>query len=285
MEVGMKLNLDARFETVTTKPYTVTWQTAIGYALGIGATADDLDLLWEGHADFRVFPTFAVVPTFSAVMKLLSGLNADLNRVVHGGQDVHMHQPIPLNVPMISTGKITEVLDKGKGAVVNIETETTTEDHGVLFTTSWSIFCRGQGDFGGERGTAPQLPEPLSDAAKLWSGTAHTNNEQALLYRLSGDTNPLHVDPELAQRVGFTSPILHGLCTYGQAALLTMKSMYDCKWDRLSRFSARFSREVYPGDAIEITVIPTADAHCHRLEATVGERTVLSHGVMEVGSV
>ena len=123
----MKLNLDARFETVTTRPYTVTWQTAIGYALAIGATADDLDLLWEGHSDFRVFPTFGVVPTFSAVMKLLSGLNADLNRVVHGGQDVHIRQPIPLNVPMVSTGKITEILDKGKGAVVNIETETSTE--------------------------------------------------------------------------------------------------------------------------------------------------------------
>jgi acyl dehydratase len=285
MEVGMKLNLDARFETVTTKPYTVSWQTAIGYALGIGATADDLDLLWEGHSNFRVFPTFAVVPTFAAVMKLLSGLNVDLNRVVHGGQDVHMRQPIPLNVPMISTGKITEILDKVKGAVVNIETETSTEAHGVLFTTSWSIFCRGQGDFGGERGTAPVLPEPLSDAPQLWSGTAHTNAEQALLYRLSGDTNPLHVDPELAKKVGFTSPILHGLCTYGQAARLTMKSMYDGQWDRLSRFSARFSREVYPGDSVQITVVPTSDAHCHRLQATVGERTVLSHGVMEVESI
>jgi acyl dehydratase len=281
----MKLNLDARFETVTTKPYSVSWQTAIGYALAIGATADDLDLLWEGHSNFRVFPTFAVVPTFAPVMKLLMGLNADLNRVVHGGQDVRLLQPIPLDVPMVSTGKIIEVLDKGKGAVVNIETETSTQDHGLLFTTSWSIFCRGQGDFGGERGTAPLLPEPLETASELWSGTAHTTKEQAMLYRLSGDTNPLHVDPELAKKVGFSSPILHGLCTYGQAARLTMKSMYDGQWDRLTRFSARFSREVYPGDSIEIKIQPTSDAQCHRLEATVGDRTVLSHGVMEVESI
>jgi acyl dehydratase len=281
----MKLNLDARFETVTTNPYSVSWQTAIGYALAIGATADDLDLLWEGHSNFRVFPTFAVVPTFAPVMKLLMGLNADLNRVVHGGQDVRLLQPIPLDVPMVSTGKIIEVLDKGKGAVVNIETETSTQDHGLLFTTSWSIFCRGQGDFGGERGTAPLLPEPLENASELWSGTAHTTKEQAMLYRLSGDTNPLHVDPELAKKVGFSSPILHGLCTYGQAARLTMKSMYDGQWDRLTRFSARFSREVYPGDSIEIKIQPTSDAQCHRLEATVGDRTVLSHGVMEVESI
>ena len=282
MEVAMELNLAASNEVVTTRPYTITWQTAIGYALGIGATADDLNLLWEGHPEFRVFPTFAVVPTFPAVMKLLMGINADLNKVVHGGQDVRLHRSIPLDVPLTSSGKIVEILDKGKGAVVNIDTETKTPDGDLLFTTHWSIFCRGQGGFGGERGRAPSLPEALENEDALWSGTAHTTNEQALLYRLSGDTNPLHVDPALAQKVGFQSPILHGLCTYGQAARLIMRSMYDGQWDRLSRFSARFSREVYPGESIDINVRATADNSCHRLEATVGERTVLSHGVIEV---
>ncbi len=278
----MELNLEVKNETVTAKPYVVNWQAAVGYALGIGASEKDLDLLWESHPDFRVFPTFAVIPTFPLIMKLMGKMNADLARVVHGGQKIRMYGAIPLNEPLTSTGKVTEILDKGKGAVANIETETKTNDGTLVFTTEWSIFCRGQGGFGGERGTAPELPTAIENADPLWTGEAQTRPEQALLYRLSGDLNPLHVDPKLAQMVGFKSPILHGLCTYGQSARLIMDGLYDGQWDRLEEFSARFSREVYPGDTINVSVQPTQHDACHRLEATVDDRTVLSHGVLKV---
>lgn len=277
----MKLNLEAASEVVTTKPYTVTWQAAVSYALAIGATADELELLWESHPDFRVFPTFAVIPTFPITLKVLGRMNADLTRVVHGAQRVEMNQPIPVGEPLLSTGRVVEVLDKGKGAVINIATETKSESGELIFTTDWSIFCRGQGDFGGNRGVSPELPTPV-DGAAGWSGVFHTSREQAIFYRLSGDLNPLHIDPTLAQKVGFKAPILHGLCTYGQAARLLMTELYDGQWDRLNAFSTRFSREVYPGDSIEVKALPTADANCHRIEAVVDERTVLSHGVLEV---
>ena len=280
-EVSMKLNLDAANDVVTTKPYTVKWQDAVSYALAIGATADQLDLLWESHPDFRVFPTFAVIPTFPITLKVLGRMNADLTRVVHGAQRVQMNRPIPVGEPLVSTGRVVDILDKIKGAVINISTETRTEAGEEIFTTDWSIFCRGQGDFGGERGTSPSLPEPLSDS-KGWEGTIQTTPEQAIFYRLSGDLNPLHIDPELATKVGFKSPILHGLCTYGQAARLIMTNQYGGMWDRLRAFSTRFSREVYPGDAIQVKTLPTAESNCHRVEATVADRTVLSHGVLEV---
>ena len=277
----MKLNLEAANEVITTKPYTVTWQAAVGYALAIGATADELDLLWESHPNFRVFPTFAVVPTFPITLKILGRMNADLTRVVHGAQRIEMARPIPVAQPLLSSGKAIEVLDKGKGAVINIRTETKTESDELVFTTDWSIFCRGQGDFGGERGSTPELPEAI-EGASAWHGNIQTSREQAIFYRLSGDLNPLHIDPELAVKVGFKSPILHGLCTYGQAARLVMTDMFDRQWDRLHTFSTRFSREVYPGDSIQVNALPTADSHIHRIEANVGERTVLSHGVLEV---
>ena len=279
----MKLNLEAANDSVSAKPFTVTWQAAVSYALAIGATADELDLLWESHPNFRVFPTFAVIPTFPITLKVLGKMNADLSRVVHGAQRIEMDRPIPVGEPLHSTGRVIEVLDKGKGAVINISTETASADGTRIFTTDWSIFCRGQGDFGGERGTSPSLPEPI-EADDPWQGTIDTTREQAIFYRLSGDLNPLHIDPELAVKVGFKSPILHGLCTYGQAARLLMSNLYDGQWDRLHTFSTRFSREVYPGDSIQVSARPTANVGCHRIEAVVDDRTVLSHGVLEVRS-
>ena len=112
---------------------------------------------------------------------------------------------------------MTEIQDKGKGAVVIINTETTDAEGALLFETSWSIFCRGQGDFGGARGENTPIPDVVDGSTALFEKSYGTTTDQALLYRLSGDLNPLHVDPDLASKAGFDAPILHGLCTYGVA--------------------------------------------------------------------
>ena len=138
----MKLKLEANGQEFLSAPITVTWQTAIQYALAIGARIDDLELVWEQHPNFRVFPTYAVVPTFPVVIEALVAVNADMTRLVHGAQTVELHKPIPLGRPLTTRGKIVEILDKGKGAVVNIDTETQTGKGDLIFSTSWSIFCR-----------------------------------------------------------------------------------------------------------------------------------------------
>ena len=276
----MKLKLEAHGQEFSSAPTTVTWQTAIQYALAIGARIDDLELVWEQHPNFRVFPTYAVVPTFPVVIEALVAVNADMTRLVHGAQTVELHKPIPLGRPLATRGKIVEILDKGKGAVVNIETETQNGKGDLIFSTSWSIFCRGQGDFGGERGTTPTLPDCADRPA--WTGEATTTPEQAAFYRLTGDANPLHIDPKLAEKVGFRSPILHGLCTYGQVARTILKEKFDGQWDCFQHFSARFSREVYPGDTISINATPSVEDNQWRVEASVEDRTVLSHGLLSV---
>ncbi len=173
--------------------------------------------------------------------------------------------------------------DKGKGAVVVIETHTTDGDGNALFDTEWSIFCRGQGGFGGERGESAPLPEARGGAPLAIDTTVQTSPAQALLYRLSGDLNPLHVDPALATKVGFEGPILHGLATYGFAARQIVRDLCGDDPTRLRSFTARFSQVVYPGDALHIRAVPATTPDTWLVEVLVGDRTVLSHGVAELG--
>ncbi len=279
----MELNLDFVGQEITPRPYEYDWKTCALYALGIGADTNDLDYTWEAVPSFKVVPSFAVIPTQPIVMKALAKVNADFRRLVHGAQTITMHNPIPAEGTLQSTGRITEIQDKGKGAVVIIETQTTDGDGKALFDTSWSIFCRGQGDFGGERGESVTIPEIKEGAPAVLEKTYETVGSQALLYRLSGDLNPLHVDPELATKAGFPAPILHGLCSYGYAARAAIESVCGGDPARLKSFTARFSQVVYPGDALSVTIVPSTVANTYRLQIDVGDRTVLSHGVIEVG--
>lgn len=252
------------------------------YALGIGAGPDELDYVWEGSGDFKVAPSFAVVPTFPIIMDALTRVNADLRTVVHGEQAVRMYAPIPREGVLHSTGRISGAYDKGKAALVVIETETRDAAGARLFDTSWSIFCRGQGGFGGDRGPTPALPEAQGAAA--FEVDMKTAENQAMLYRLGGgDLNPLHVDPERATRVGFTAPILHGLATFGFATRAVLRELCDGDPARLRSIAARFSREVYPGDTLRVRAVPTSTKGTFLLEAAAGERVVLSQGVVEIG--
>ncbi|MBL4866831.1 MAG: MaoC family dehydratase N-terminal domain-containing protein, partial [Pseudomonadales bacterium] len=181
------------------------------YAVGIGCGTDELEFATE--KDQKVLPTFAVI---------IGGVGVPMNKIgkfnpamlVHGEQAVYLERPIPVSGTITSRGKIISIWDKGSGAVVVTESNSVDKETGdLIFKTRSSIFLRGEGGFGGDRGPITEKFEPGRAPDK--QVTNKTREDQALTYRLSGDRNPLHSDPEFAKRGGFDQPILHGLCTYG----------------------------------------------------------------------
>jgi acyl dehydratase len=276
----MALDLSLVGQPLPETTHSYDWKDCVLYALGVGMGTDDLDYVWEAHPDFKVLPSFAVVPTLAPCFTALAAAGADLRTVVHGAQTIKLHAPLPKAATLRTAARISEIQDKGKGAVVIFDTETFDGDT-LLFETSWSVFCRGQGGFGGERGARVALPKALEGAAPLAEITVQSRADQALLYRLSGDTNPLHINPDLATKVGFEAPILHGLCTYGFAVREAVAQLMGGDPSRLQRFSARFSQVVYPGDALVLKYLPTDATGVVVFEAWVGERKVLDSGVIE----
>ena len=279
---SVELDLSIIDRTYEPPPFEYDWKQCATYALGVGAGHQDLKYLWEGSPDFFVLPSFAVLPTMPIVMRALRDIRADFRTLVHGAQTIRTHGLIPREGILRSTGRVSEVQDKGKGAVVIIETETSDDSGRPIVDTKWMIFCRGQGGFGGPRGESSEILKAIDSEKPLFQTTMKTSFEQALLYRLSGDLNPLHVDPALAEKVGFRAPILHGLCTYGFATRAIVEELCGGEPNRFRSFSARFSQEVYPGDSLEIKAFKTLEKNRFRLSATVGERTVLSNGLVEV---
>jgi acyl dehydratase len=235
------------------------------YHLAVGAGADELSYVYE-DALRGVLPTFATVATTlrdtDPPSVTMPGVDVDLARVVHGRQELELHRPIPVQGRCRARSRIAAVHDKGTAAVV--VTETITE----LFTSRISIFAKGEGGFGGDRGPSTKVPPPRRppDAEVL----TPTELRQPLWYRLLGDRNPLHVDPAFARRAGFPRPILHGLCTYGIVAKAAVDAVLDGDPDRLGAFSARFAGVVFPGETLR-TRIWREDGHLILL-ATVADR-------------
>jgi len=229
------------------------------YNLGLGAGSRPTDageLRYLGDHAPQALPTFATVAaTFHQIEPpkvSFPGIEIDLAKVVHGSQEVLVHAPIPPSGKGRTVTRISEVWDKGKAAV--IVQESTTEDHdgNPLWTARSSIFARGEGGFGGERGPSEsvELPEREPDAEI----DVPTLPQQALLYRLCGDRNPLHSDPEFAAAAGFPAPILHGLCTYGIVCKAVTDRLLDADAARVAGFRARFAGVVFPGETLRIRV-------------------------------
>ncbi len=200
----------------------------------------------------RVLPSFGIVaPTFHETDPPaldLPGCDIDLAQVVHGSQEIRLHRPLPTRGSGTVHTVISEVWDKGKAAVIVQEGTAVDADGEPLFTTRSSIFVRGEGGWGGDRGpsTAVAVPERAPDLDTTYAVTPH----QALLYRLCGDRNPLHADPAFAQRAGFPAPILHGLCSYGIVLRSVVQGMLGGDADRVGSFGARFAGVVFPGETI-----------------------------------
>ncbi|NUP05087.1 MAG: MaoC family protein [Polyangiaceae bacterium] len=240
----------------TTRPYELSydWRTLATYALGVGAKRDELPFLYEGTAGgMKVLPTFGVVPAHAPVVEALTKTGGNLAMIVHGAQTVRAHRSIPDQGTLSTTAHLKAIYDIKKFAQVIVETSTTHSGE-LVYETVWSIIFRGEGNFGGERPPRDESPSAPKDREPDWSTQEATSPEQALLYRISGDQNPLHADPVFAANVGFTQgPILHGLCTFGFLARAVVKNACGGDPDRLRSISAQFRRPVWPGDTLKMS--------------------------------
>lgn len=224
------------------------------YALAVGMGRDPLDprelrYVYEG-AGFVAMPTLAVVVARSLLARTLP-INRAL--LLHGEQTLTLHRPLPTSGEMLADTRLTKIIDKGKGkgALIYSETMARLADDGApLFTIGMTLVARGDGGFGGPNGPTSVLHELPARAPDLVHVT-DTRADQALLYRLTGDRNPLHADPALATRAGFPAPILHGLATYGIACRAVLASVVDYDPARIAGFDVRFTSPVFPGDRIE----------------------------------
>lgn len=252
------------------------------YALGVGAGAEDpLDELAftteNSHGiDQKVLPTFAVIAGSAGAPWKEVG-EFDFARLVHGEQSFEVNGEIPPDGKVSVTGRISEIWDKGKGAVVVTECESVDESGNWLFRTRASAFIRGEGGFGGERGpsAAPfEVPESKPDAEV----TYRTRPDQALIYRLSGDRNALHSDPAFAARAGFERPILHGLCSFGFTGRALLHELCGGEPARFRSMSARFTSPVYPGDELTVSIWRSGQGEALFRTTTQRGEVAVDHG-------
>jgi acyl dehydratase len=232
---------------------TYTDRETMLYAISVGMSRDPYD---ENELAYTFEKTtLKTVPTMAAVLlrpPLLVDCGYDYTKVVHGEQTLTLHKPLPPQGNLIADSRVTEAYDKGEGKGAVIYTEINVRDANddtPLYTLGSTTFARGDGGFGGPQGSGP-APHKVPDREPDYSCPLEIRKDQALLYRLNGDRNPLHADPELAKRVGFPVPILHGLCTYGTACKAILQTV--CKYDhtRIKGQNVRFSSPVYPGETV-----------------------------------
>ncbi len=261
------------------------------YALSVGAGMDDpvgseLEFTTENSHEIthQALPTMCVVLggglDFSAdnLMRHLGTFNPAL--VLHGEQTIKLHRPLPVAATISTVPKITGIYDKGQNAVVEITfSATDTADGKPMFTNVATLVLRGEGGWGGNRGpSAPGIDRPDRTADQVVSYTTRT--DQALLYRLNGDRNPLHSDPAFAALAGFDRPILHGLCSYGFVGRALLHAVCDGDPTRFGGMYGRFTAPVFPGDQLDVHIWTEGDRAWYR--TLVGGRPAIDNGTMSL---
>jgi acyl dehydratase len=225
-----------------------------------------------------------VLPTFGVLLAQArtAGDLGDFDRamLVHAEQSIELHSPLPVHGTLRTAAMVTGIYDKGSGALVETQNQAVDAVTGEpMVTTRGSTFIRGEGGFGGDRGSAPswELPERAPD----YKVTQQTRPEQALLYRLSGDRNPLHADPAFAARGGFSRPILHGLCTYGITGRVLLHELCGSDPARFRSMSGRFSRPVLPGESLVVSIWAGDDGTAQFQTAKEDGTVVIDRGIVE----
>lgn len=254
------------------------------YHLGLGAGADPMD---QRELRYLIDDTPQVLPTFGNVASSFHmtappavqfpGIDIELSKVLHASEAVSVPGPIPTSGSAKSVQRFTEIWDKGKAAVIVSETTVTDPAGTVLWTTKRSIFARGEGGFGGERGPSTSVEMP--DRAPDLEVALPTLPQQALLYRLCGDRNPLHSDPAFAAAAGFDRPILHGLCTYGIGCKAIVDNLLDGDASRVASYGARFAGVVIPGETLRANIWKDDGRFIGILTAPSRGNTVVLSGV------
>lgn len=270
---------------------TFTWSQddIILYNLGVGAgdppdDPDELKYAYEG--ELVAVPSFGTIPPFAMMMSLgtVDGIDIELSRVLHGDQTLTVHSPIPTSGTVTQNGRVVDVFDRGRGALIVLEVVSVLEKTGEpLFTNRSGIYLRGEGGFGGEPGpgSANKPPERQPDDVV----ETHTLPQQALLYRMSsGDRNPLHADPAFAALAGFDRPILHGLCTYGVVLKAVTESVLGGEPERVGSYEARFAGHVFPGETLVTRIWEEEDRFLIETDVEERDTTVLSNAVVSLRS-
>jgi acyl dehydratase len=215
---------------------------AILYALAVGATAEELELIYEDR--LHVLPTFALPLSLWAVESAGQLGAYDPFVTLHVGQELTMRDPLPVSAEIETAARVENVWDKGSAAVIEVTVSS------EFFEAAFAMFIPGAGGFEGERGASPDTSPP-SRSPDVRTGVRSSPN-QAALYRLTGDSHPLHVDPSVAAALGFERPILHGLCTLGSTTRALAVALGQAPW-ALTQLSARFAGPVYPGDTLDVS--------------------------------
>ena len=251
------------------------------YALGVGFAEDPLDRLelpyaYEGAA-LRTVPTMASILLSSS---FISGCGWDYGKVLHGEESLQLYRPLPARARLLANRRVVAVDDLGadKGARIVLESELRlAADDTVVCHVTRTLIARGDGGFGGEP-VARNAPHRLPDREADLSCTLDTRPDQALLYRLVDDLNPLHADPALAQRAGFHRPILNGRCTFGVACRAILKTICDYDFTLITGFQARFTAPAYPGDALTTEMWQDGNVVSFRCLVKARNSVVVDHG-------
>ncbi|CAN7531020.1 MaoC/PaaZ C-terminal domain-containing protein [Phenylobacterium sp. LjRoot219] len=264
------------------KAFSYTDAQVLLYNLSVGMGRDALDpkelpFVFE-HPELRAVPTFASV-LGGGSSNILGGVEIDWNKVLHGEQRIRFHRPFPPAAELRGATYVAEVTDKGadKGATITIVNEVRLASGEPLYVSENVIFARANGGFGGpsqSKATPHVLPDRAPDIVHVFA----TRPDQALLYRLNGDRNPLHAEPGFAERAGFPAPILHGLCSYGIACRAVLASICDYDPTRMKSFDVRFTSPVFPGETIETDIWVDGDVVSFRCRIPARGVTSINSG-------
>ncbi len=271
---------------------TYTQRDSMLYALGLGYGSDPMnrgELGFVFEKDLRTVPTMATAMGTPGIWWKDPRTGADPVKLVHGEQDLQMFKPLPAAATIIARNKVHSLTDKGagKGAIAVLFRELIDQATGETIALSRNVtFLRGDGGFSEQSGVSDPGPEALPTVPERKADLEVTYSilpQAALIYRLSGDYNPLHADPDFSARAGFEKPILHGLCTYGMAARAVIEKVLDFDASRLKRIAVRFTSPVWPGETVRYELWRESDTLV-RLRATVDARgvVVLNNGLIEV---
>ena len=248
----MSLNYDVVGQKIGPLIYTYTWKDVILYALGVGAGTEELNFVYEKN--LQVIPSFAIAAVFDFFFQAGTQANVNLQGILHAEQELTFHQPLPIQGTLITQGEIVNIYDLGRerGALIEARGITRNAEGLKLFSNVMTIFARLDGGFGGNKPPKRQVEIPNREPDFVVH--EQPSKDQALLYRLSGDTFELHVDPEFARRSGFEKPIMHGLCTFGYACRACINSLVPGQPEKVQKISCRFTKPLYPGTPIQTRI-------------------------------